>query len=117
MFFLADSDLKTFFLPNIQNLLLTCSTQGMAAIATQDPTGSIASVLHGPLHAQAPQRPGPLPSRILHPDEQLQRNQPFYVPTVQPLFPYQWSMSTPYVPYSGFHGLGILFFCHFTKYY
>ncbi|XP_059386635.1 uncharacterized protein buc2l [Carassius carassius] len=78
----------------------------MAAIATQDPTGSIASVLHRPQYAQAPQRPGPLPSRILHPEEQFQLNQPFYVPTVQPFFPYQWSMSTPYVPYGGFHGLG-----------
>ncbi|XP_043109977.1 uncharacterized protein buc2l isoform X2 [Puntigrus tetrazona] len=78
----------------------------MAAIATQDPSGGIASVLRGSLHAQAPQRPGPLPSRVLYSDEQLQRNQPFYIPTVQPLFPYQWPMSTPYVPYGGFHGLG-----------
>ncbi|XP_026078704.1 uncharacterized protein LOC113056280 [Carassius auratus] len=78
----------------------------MAAIATQDPTGSIASILHRPQYAQAPQRPGPLPSRILHPEEQFQLNQPFYVPTVQPFIPYQWSMSTPYVPYGGFHGLG-----------
>ncbi|XP_016119577.1 uncharacterized protein buc2l [Sinocyclocheilus grahami] len=78
----------------------------MAAIVTQDPTGGIASVLHRPRHAQVPQHPGPLPSRILHPEEHLQLNQPFYVPTVQPFFPYQWSMSTPYVPYGGFHGLG-----------
>ncbi|XP_018924796.1 uncharacterized protein buc2l [Cyprinus carpio] len=78
----------------------------MAAISTQDPTGGIASVLRRPQHAQAPQCPGPLPSRILHPEELLQRNQPFYIPTVQPFFPYQWSMSTPYVPYGGFHGLG-----------
>ncbi|KAK2876664.1 hypothetical protein Q8A67_020760 [Cirrhinus molitorella] len=78
----------------------------MATTATQDPTGSIAGVFHGPMYPQAPQRPGPLPSRVLHPDEQLQRSQPFYVPAVQPFFPYQWSMSSPYVPYGGFPGLG-----------
>ncbi|KAK9965369.1 hypothetical protein ABG768_004464 [Culter alburnus] len=78
----------------------------MAAIVTQESTGVMAGVRSGSRHAQAPPLPGPLPSRVLHPDEQLQRNQPFYVPTVQPLFPYQWPMSTPYVPYSGLHGLG-----------
>lgn len=88
----------------------------MAAIATQDPTG-IAGVHRGSMYAQAPQCPGPLPSRVLHPDEQLQRNQPFYVSTVQPFFPYQWTMSSPYVPYSGLPGLGIVLFCHFTKYW
>ncbi|ROL03918.1 hypothetical protein DPX16_23353 [Anabarilius grahami] len=78
----------------------------MAAIVTQESNGVMAGVPSGPLHAQAPPLPGPLPSRVLHPDEQLQRNQHFYVPTVQPLFPYQWPMSTPYVPYSGLRGLG-----------
>ncbi|XDV44800.1 hypothetical protein PO909_013039 [Leuciscus waleckii] len=66
----------------------------------------MAGVLSGSLYAQAPLLPGPLSSRVLHPDEQLQQNQPFYVPNVQPLFPYQWSMPTPYAPYGGFHGLG-----------
>ncbi|XP_077061968.1 uncharacterized protein LOC143714620 [Siphateles boraxobius] len=61
----------------------------------------MAGVLSGSLYAQAP----PLPSRVLRPDEQLHQNQPFYVPNIQPLFPYQWSMPTPYAPYGGFHGL------------
>ncbi|XP_039541288.1 uncharacterized protein buc2l isoform X2 [Pimephales promelas] len=66
----------------------------------------MAGVLSGSLYAQAPPLPGPLPSRVLHPDEHLHQNQPFYVPNVQPLFPYQWSMPTPYAPYGGFHGSG-----------
>ncbi|XP_056109620.1 uncharacterized protein buc2l [Rhinichthys klamathensis goyatoka] len=66
----------------------------------------MAGVLSGSLYAQAHPLPGPLPSRVLHPDEHLHQNQPFYVPNVQPLFPYQWSMPTPYAPYGGFHGSG-----------
>nr|XP_003199627.1 uncharacterized protein buc2l [Danio rerio] len=78
----------------------------MAAISTHEPIGGLSGVLSEPLHAQAPLCAGPLPSRILHPDEQLQLNQQFYVPTVQPFMPYQFPTSSLCVPYSGFHGLG-----------
>ncbi|TRY94156.1 hypothetical protein DNTS_021007 [Danionella cerebrum] len=64
----------------------------------------MAGVLGGALPPQGPLHPGPLPSRLLHPDELHQNH--FYTPIVQPLFPYQWSGSLLSMPYGGFHSLG-----------
>lgn len=72
----------------------------MAALAAQESTRGLSD-----LHSQAPRHAAPLNSRVLHPDEPFQRPQPFYIPNPQPVLPYQWPMSAPYVPYAG---LGML---------
>ncbi|XP_056627842.1 uncharacterized protein buc2l [Triplophysa dalaica] len=68
----------------------------MAAVSAQELSGGVSDV-----HSQAPRHS----ARLIHQDQQFHRH-PFYIPNPQPLMPYQWPLSAPYVPYTGFPGLG-----------
>ncbi|XP_057214996.1 uncharacterized protein buc2l isoform X2 [Triplophysa rosa] len=68
----------------------------MAAVSAQELSGGVSDV-----HSQAPRHT----ARLFHQDQQFHR-QPFYIPNTQPVLPCQWPLSAPYVPYTGFPGLG-----------